>query len=297
MANQKDTYSVEVIGFTDTEQTVLASVFGLSSRRVPKFLRHDKADSPPDILLVDANDAAAVKQLGYRNSAGQIPVILVGDSNCGTDWPVLARPIRWMKLFQAFDAAIAAPPVGMPAKTAQTQAATVPAPAAAPVAAPANVQPAARAGGVTPEVPVTKPVPAMGELPVTRQVKSSLADSVLVVDDNATVREFMKNKLASFNFNVDFAENGEQAIGLTGQKYYTCIFLDVIMPGIDGYQVCKLIKSNRTAQKTAVVMLTSKDSPFDKIRGSMSGCDAYLTKPVDEEKLLETIVKFLPTRN
>jgi two-component system cell cycle response regulator len=293
MANQKDTYSVEVIGFTDTEQTVLASVFGLSSRRVPKFLRHDKVDSPPDILLVDANDAAAVKQLGYRNSAGQIPVILVGDSNCGTDWPVLARPIRWMKLFQAFDAAIAAPPAGMPVKPAQT----VAPPAATPVIEPATVQAPTRAGSVTSAVPVTKPVPAMSERLGASQVKSTLADSVLVVDDNATVREFMKNKLASFNFNVDFAENGEQAIGLTGQKYYTCIFLDVIMPGIDGYQVCKLIKSNRTAQKTAVVMLTSKDSPFDKIRGSMSGCDAYLTKPVDEEKLLETIVKFLPTRN
>ncbi len=297
MANQKDTYSVEVIGFTDTEQTVLASVFGLSSRRVPKFLRHNKADSPPDILLVDANDAAAVKQLSYRNSSGQIPVILVGDSNCGTDWPVLARPIRWMKLFQAFDAAIAAPSAGMSAMSVQGAAATETTPTASPVNEPAKVQTTVRTGGVVSELPVAKPAPAMVEQPVVKQAKSSLADSVLVVDDNATVREFMKNKLAAFNFNVDFAENGEQAIGFTGQKHYTCIFLDVIMPGIDGYQVCKLIKSNRTAQKTAVVMLTSKDSPFDKIRGSMSGCDAYLTKPVDEEKLLETIVKFLPTRS
>ena len=119
--------------------------------------------------------------------------------------------------------------------------------------------------------------------------KNSRADWVLVVDDNQTVREFMRSKLAAFGFNVDYAESGEQAIGFTGQKHYACIFLDVIMPGIDGYQVCK--------QKTAVVMLTSKDSPFDKIRGSMSGCDAYLTKPVDEEKLLETIAKFLPGAN
>jgi two-component system, cell cycle response regulator len=72
------------------------------------------------------------------------------------------------------------------------------------------------------------------------------------------------------------------------------VFLDVIMPGIDGYQVCKLIKSKRAANKTAVIMLTSKGSPFDRIRGAMAGCDAYLTKPVDEDKLLESIVKFLP---
>jgi len=137
-------------------------------------------------------------------------------------------------------------------------------------------------------VAASAPTPTAAQKPV--------GDWVLVVDDNQTVREFMKNKLAAFNFNVDYAESGEQAIGFTGQKSYSCIFLDVVMPGIDGYQVCKLIKSNRSAQKTAVVMLTSKDSPFDKIRGSMSGCDAYLTKPVDEEKLLETISKFLPQK-
>src|SRR3989338_3225897 len=123
MAKQKDTYSVEVIGFTETEQTVLTSVFGLSSRRVPKFLRHDSADTLPDIFLVDASDPAAIKQLSERNAAGQIPSILVGDSNCGTNWPVLARPIRWMKLFQAFDVAIGVSPAARPARPAESGAA------------------------------------------------------------------------------------------------------------------------------------------------------------------------------
>jgi two-component system, cell cycle response regulator len=294
MANQKNTYSVEVLGFTDTEQTVLASVFGLSSRRVPKFLRHSMADAPPDIFLVDANDPAAIKQLSYRNESRKIPVIMVGDSDGGTGWPVQPRPIRWMKLFQAFDAAIAAPTAEIPASSAQPGAPSMTSPAATIVHGPASAQVSARP---LPEILTRKAVPPTGERTAAMQAKSPQADWVLVVDDNQTVREFMKSKLAAFNFNVDYAENGEQAVGFTGQKYYTCIFLDVVMPGIDGYQVCKLIKSNKTAQKTAVVMLTSKDSPFDKIRGSMSGCDAYLTKPVDEEKLLETIVKFLPTRN
>lgn len=294
MAIQKDTYSVEVLGFTDTEQTVLASVFGLSSRRVPKFLRHSLADAPPDIFLVDANDPAAIKQLSYRNEARKIPVIMVGDSDGGTGWPVQPRPIRWMKLFQAFDAAIAAPTAEIPARSAQTGAPAMTTPSVTPVKEPAIVQASAKP---LPEILTRKTVPPAGERTAVFQARSPQADWVLVVDDNQTVREFMKSKLAAFNFNVDYAENGEQAVGFTGQKYYTCIFLDVVMPGIDGYQVCKLIKSNKTAQKTAVVMLTSKDSPFDKIRGSMSGCDAYLTKPVDEEKLLETIVKFLPTRN
>lgn len=259
---QKDTYSVEVIGFSQTEQMALASVFELSSRRVPKFVRHAKEGTPPDIFLVDADDTEAVGQLLARDASKQIPAILIGDSNRGTNWPVLARPIRWMKLFQAFDVAI-----GSASAATQAKPAEIPAPArpaAAPASAPAPV-------------PSAKPE----------------ADWVLVVDDNQTVREFMKSKLAAFNFNVDYAESGEQAIGFTGQKHYSCIFLDVVMPGIDGYQVCKLIKSNKTTKKTAVVMLTSKDSPFDKIRGSMSGCDAYLTKPVDEEKLLETIARYV----
>lgn len=142
-------------------------------------------------------------------------------------------------------------------------------------------------------VNVSPPTRPTTPLPVAAPVS---ADWVLVVDDNQTVREFMKSKLTPFGFNVDYAETGEQAVGFTGQKHYTCVFLDVIMPGIDGYQVCKLIKSKKSiVGKTAVVMLTSKGSPFDKIRGAMAGCDAYLTKPVNEEKLLETIVRFIPT--
>jgi CheY-like chemotaxis protein len=279
---QKDTYSVEVLGFSQTELMALASVFELSSRRVPKFSRHNAAGTPADILLVDANDMDAVRILLERNTSGQIPTILIGDSNRGTNWPVLPRPIRWMKLFQAFDAAVSAPSAEAAAKPAEVS--------ALPKVA-ATVQDVAPASTPAAGIPVAKPV---GAASGPSQTQKTGADWVLVVDDNQTVREFMKSKLAAFSFNVDYAESGEQAIGFTGQKHYACIFLDVVMPGIDGYQVCKLIKSNRSAQKTAVVMLTSKDSPFDKIRGSMSGCDAYLTKPVDEEKLLETIAKFLP---
>jgi two-component system cell cycle response regulator len=276
---QKDTYSVEVIGFSQTELMALASVFELSSRRVPKFARHNAAGTPTDILLVDANDVEAVRLLLERNSAGLIPTILIGDSNRGTQWPVLPRPIRWMKLFQAFDAAVAAPSAEAPARQVEV---------------PAQPNAAADVQASTPSTPATPSTKPVGAASGAWQAQNPGADWVLVVDDNQTVREFMKSKLAAFSFNVDYAESGEQAIGFTGQKHYACIFLDVVMPGIDGYQVCKLIKSNRSAQKTAVVMLTSKDSPFDKIRGSMSGCDAYLTKPVDEEKLLETIAKFLP---
>ncbi len=302
---QKDTYSVEVIGFSETEQTVLGSVFGLSARRAPKYVKHPSADTLPDIFLVDSDNEAAVKQLGVRNSFGDIPVVLIGDSACGTNWTLLARPIRWMKLFQAFDATIGfvsspatAAPSAVPVATAaersaETQVLTKPnllVPTALTASVNAKVAPVSV---TTREALLERIAATTAKMSSFNPAASAPAEWVLVVDDNLTVREFMRNKLSAFSFNVDYAESGEQAIGLTGQKHYSCIFLDVIMPGIDGYQVCKLIKANRAAKKTTVIMLTSKSSPFDKIRGAMSGCDAYLTKPVDEEKLLETIAKFL----
>ena len=76
------------------------------------------------------------------------------------------------------------------------------------------------------------------------------------------------------------------------EKKYDIIFLDVVMPGADGYEVCKAIKKGNN---TYVVMLTSKKSPFDKIRGTMSGCNAYITKPPSDQRLkqeIQTCVRF-----
>src|SRR5690606_16834830 len=88
---------------------------------------------------------------------------------------------------------------------------------------------------------------------------------------------------------------GEKAIDMAQSKYYTCIFLDILMPGMDGYQVCKRIKASTATRESAVVMLSSKSSAFDKFRGSWAGCDAYLGKPVTEDELLATIARFLPS--
>ncbi len=234
-------YSVAVIGFNMTERIVLQSIFGLAARRTPKFVPFDGGQGKsPDVFLVDASTPEYLQQLRESNSGSSVPTILVGDSNFGTTWPAMPRPLQWSRLLKMLDEVIA---------TARTQ--TV--------------------------------------------VPSRQVDSVLVVDDSPTVRQFMQGKLAPFGFNVDFAASGEQAIGLTAEKAYTVVFLDVVLPGVDGYQVCKLVKSKKREIKgPAVVMLTSKGSPFDKIRGTMAGCDAYLTKPIDEDKLLAAIAKFLP---
>ena len=125
--------------------------------------------------------------------------------------------------------------------------------------------------------------------------KRALGDTVLVVDDNASVRMFMKAKLAPSTSRW-ISRRPARKPWADRTREYTCVFLDVVLPGIDGYQVCKLIKANKHAmKKTAVVMLTSRSSPFDKLRGSLAGCDEYLTKPLDEDRLLEVIAQFLPS--
>lgn len=114
---------------------------------------------------------------------------------------------------------------------------------------------------------------------------------VLVVDDSYSVRKYMEHKLpelSSSPISIEFADSGEAALNILGRQKFDVIFLDVVMPGIDGYQVCKWIKSE---QPTYVVMLTSKKSPFDKVRGNMSGCNAYITKPPKDERIKKVLHK------
>jgi twitching motility two-component system response regulator PilG len=107
---------------------------------------------------------------------------------------------------------------------------------------------------------------------------------VLVVDDSAAVRSLLREELAKRNLVPDEAESGEAALVKLLHTPYDVVVLDVVMPGIDGYAVCKQIKLRR-GNKPRVIMLTSRDGAFDKVRGKLSGCDAYLSKPLDRTRL------------
>ena len=115
---------------------------------------------------------------------------------------------------------------------------------------------------------------------------------LLVVDDSPTARHYMTLKLRPYGIDIDYAEDGETAIELAKKHNYICIFLDVMMPGIDGYEACKRMRKELNI-KTPIVIITSKDSAFDKLKGQVSGCSAYLTKPLDETALLETASRFI----
>ena len=256
---------------------MLTSIFALAARRDPGFVQYDPVSArAPDLYLVDMDDAAAFGEYRVLNRRETLPAVLVASPGRASAHATIERPLQWARLLQAMEDAL-----GDCEQTAP---------------APLESRPPDRSDESASPYHNSQPVPIHTPPLGPSEIKRALGDTVLVVDDNATVRMFMQAKLAPFNFEIDFAETGEQAVGLTGSREYACVFLDVVMPGIDGYQVCKLIKANKQAiKKTAVVMLTSRSSPFDKLRGSLAGCDEYLTKPLDEDRLLEVIAKFLPS--
>jgi twitching motility two-component system response regulator PilG len=112
---------------------------------------------------------------------------------------------------------------------------------------------------------------------------------ILVVDDSATIRRSAESMLTSAGYDVVTAENGFEALSKVAQHNPDLIFVDIMMPRLDGYQTCAIIKNNSQYRSTPVVMLTSKDGLFDQARGRVVGSDLYLTKPFTKEELLAAV--------
>ncbi|HVL75888.1 MAG TPA: response regulator [Noviherbaspirillum sp.] len=261
-------FVLEMMGFSDAEKSMLASTFRLTGRRAYCYAEAASPEERVDIYLVNGDSAQALAELDAHRPSVYAPAVLVGRGGADLPWPRVERPIHWMRLFEQLDAQMK---TALAERDRREAAAT---------AWDGRTFRRANDRRLPPEPVYLEPSPL---------------ESVLVVDDSATVRAFMRAKLAPFRFDVDFAENGEKAIDMAQAKHYTCIFLDIMMPGMDGYQVCKRIKTSAATRESAVVMLTSKSSALDKFRGSWAGCDAYLGKPVGEDELLSTIARFLPS--
>ncbi len=112
---------------------------------------------------------------------------------------------------------------------------------------------------------------------------------ILVVDDSATIRRSAESMLTTAGYDVVTAENGFEALSKVAQHNPDLIFVDIMMPRLDGYQTCAIIKNNSQYRSTPVVMLTSKDGLFDQARGRVVGSDLYLTKPFTKEELLAAV--------
>jgi twitching motility two-component system response regulator PilG len=112
---------------------------------------------------------------------------------------------------------------------------------------------------------------------------------IMVIDDSKTIRRTAETLLKKAGCEVTTATDGFDALAKIADTKPNLIFVDIMMPRLDGYQTCALIKNNSAFQNTPVIMLSSKDGLFDKAKGRIVGSDEYLTKPFSKEELLGAI--------
>ena len=256
--SDRKSFLIDMIGIPDHERNVLKSIFKLSLYRANAFI-FVSTNEPCRILIVDADDPEAMTKwrLEYHPGESLIPTVMVTKEKQLNSFPCIHRPFVATRVLSVMDR----------------------------IAAELSVQ--------SLEQSVTEDPPAISD----REAEDVLPRAtVLVVDDSSTIRKQLELELKIFDVYVDTAESGEQVFDLMAHKTYDIIFLDVVLPGMDGYQVCRMIKRDKDKRKIPVVMLTSKSSPFDRVRGALSGCDTYLTKPVKQVSFHKVVKKYLDSR-
>lgn len=122
------------------------------------------------------------------------------------------------------------------------------------------------------------------------QAQANVAGTkVMIIDDSNTIRRSAELFLKAAGCEVILAEDGFDALAKIADQLPQVIFVDIMMPRLDGYQTCALIKRNPRFKSTPVIMLSSKDGLFDRARGRMAGSDQYLTKPFTQDSLVEAV--------
>lgn len=261
-----------VKGFVGFDMRLLVGVVKLSEQRSPVLkLVSDPVATAADVVIIDGKDSQAVAWAkSQENWLSRHPVIWVDYKEATLPGHTrLSRPVRWTDLpailLRALsDFAASKEKASIELSIPLTPEDTTQPRQYAPASQPSNLAPA--------------------------------PTSVLVVDDSASVRGHLSSVLGGWGYAVTVADSGEAGIKAIGESDYSCVLMDVVMPGIDGYAACHRIKAMPNRASTPIIMLTSKSSPFDKIRGKIAGCDAYLTKPVVKAHLMEVLAQQVKKR-
>ena len=120
-----------------------------------------------------------------------------------------------------------------------------------------------------------------------------LSIKVMVIDDSNTIRRTAEALLKKAGYDVLTAQDGFEAMSMITDNRPDIIFVDIMMPRLDGYQTCQLIKNNKKFRDTPVIMLSSKDGLFDRARGRIAGSEEHVNKPFTQEELIEVISKYV----
>lgn len=123
-------------------------------------------------------------------------------------------------------------------------------------------------------------------------VPQSMKPTILAVDDSTVMQELVKQALDP-SYRVLVADNAVDALSMIYHEQVSVLLLDVAMPGIDGLELCRTVRSIPQFQNLPIIMLTAKDGAFDKVQGRLAGATEYLTKPFDKQKLCEVVSNIL----
>lgn len=266
--DQAKVTTVGVMGFDATEFRLIRNLLKIASCRPQGGYEIYVGASAVncDILMVNADDAGAMasSRAAFGKQSTTMPLLVFSaEPSYPVDYPCYLRPLSPVKLLKQLDQLVLEKQLLEPSNQIFS-----------------GKNATAVAGGSD----------SARQIHVTNS--ASKTRRALVVDDSLTVRRQLEQELGASNVQVDSAETGERGLDLMGKNDYDIIFLDVMLPGADGYQVCKHIKKNPLLKQIPVVMLTSKSSPFDRVRGSLAGCDTYLTKPVDYQEFRQVLEKY-----
>lgn len=263
--DNKKVFRVAVIAnLNEREWWVLSAATSLTTSRARSYLFERPSENPPDIWLVDGDNPEILRQWRMMLAGRSAPTVFLRANPDPSpevwDFNRKIVPSCLLKLINLLDQIsvqklhyLPELCIGMDESYAQTL----------------------LTGAVTPTT--------------TSQPRYS----ALVVDDSPTVRAQIGIGLQIFGAFSDFAESAEEAYELLKKNYYDIAFLDVVLPGDDGYQVCKAIKRNPKHKHTVAIMLTSKSSTIDRVKASLAGCNAFITKPVENEQFQEILGKYL----
>ncbi len=256
---------VKIQDVSATDTLKLKKILQLSSTRQRQYVwSEEEAD-----ILVTANPTTQQQD--------NIPLLTLGPSENFPDSTAhIKPPLIGIRVLKALDALRIPTPAKKKTESAE-----------------AFIEPASSAPGVS-TLDVVTPIAQTPE-PSDETTK---AHNILIVDDSAIIHKALQLELqqAHFSSAIDYADTGEQCLECIAKKNYDLIFLDVMMPGIDGYETCTEIRKNPVFKKTPVIMLSAKTSPLDEVKGIMAGCTTYLTKPIQHEdfqKLLSRMDKWL----
>jgi twitching motility two-component system response regulator PilG len=135
------------------------------------------------------------------------------------------------------------------------------------------------------------------QIPPEDEKMATTTAKVMIIDDSNTIRRSAEIFLMQEGMQVILAEDGFDALPKIADHKPDIIFVDIMMPRLDGYQTCALIKQNNKFRATPVIMLSSKDGLFDRARGRMVGSDEYLTKPFTKDELITAVSRHLKQKN